>query len=125
MIFSEVEEALNELLDTNERPDAIFTGADKLTTNTFRVLKSRNFKLPEEIGLIGFCNSELTELLDPALSVVKQPAFEMGEVSTGLLMQLIESKRPVNEYNTKVLSTELILRNSTAYKNPVGKPIAG
>jgi hypothetical protein len=40
-------------------------------------------------------------------------------------MQLIESKRPVNEYNTKVLSTELILRNSTAYKNPVGKPIAG
>lgn len=116
MVFSEVETALNDILNLDEKPDAIFTGADKLTTNTFRILKARNYKLPDEIGLIGFSNSELTELLDPSLSVVRQPAFQMGEESTRLLMQMIESKRPVTEFGTTVLPTEMIIRGST------GKP---
>jgi LacI family transcriptional regulator len=34
------------------------------------------------MGLIGFSNTDLTELLDPPLSVIRQPAFEMGERAT-------------------------------------------
>jgi DNA-binding LacI/PurR family transcriptional regulator len=117
MIFSEVEDAISGLFDLNEPPDAIFAASDKLTTNSFRILRSRKLIVPEDIGLIGFSNSELTELLDPPLSVVRQPAFEMGEVSTRLLMQLIESKRPVTEFETRVLPTELIVRGSTGKAN--------
>lgn len=113
MIFSEVEEIVNELLELKQKPDAIFATADKLTTNCLRILKTKGLKVPGDIGLLGFSNTDLTELLDPPLSIIKQPAFEMGEVATNLLLQLIESKRPVTDFETRVLPTELLIRGST------------
>lgn len=113
MIFSEVENVVNELFNLKQKPDAIFALADKLTTNCLRILRSRGIKVPGDIGLLGFSNTDLTELLDPPLTVIRQPAFEMGEIATNLLLQLIESKRPVTEFETKVLSTDLLIRNST------------
>jgi len=113
MITSEVEQVVNELLKLKNRPDAIFALADKLTTNCLRIFKAKNIRVPEDIGLLGFSNTDLTELLDPPLSVIRQPAFEMGELATNLLIQLIESKRPVTEFETRVLSTELLIRKST------------
>jgi LacI family transcriptional regulator len=113
MIFSEVEDVVNELFNLKQKPDAIFALADKLTTNCLRILRSRGIKVPGDMGLLGFSNTDLTELLDPPLTVIRQPAFEMGEIATNLLLQLIESKRPVTEFETKVLSTDLLIRNST------------
>jgi len=113
MIVAEVEEAVNELLRLSEKPDAIFASADKLTTNCLRILKAKGISVPEDMGLLGFSNTDLTELLDPPLSIIKQPAFEMGEIATTLLLQLIESKRPVTDFETKVLPTELLIRGST------------
>lgn len=113
MIFSEVEEAVNQLLKLHPMPDAIFTSADKLTTNCLRILRTKKLNVPDDIGLVGFSNTDLTELLDPPLTIVRQPAFEMGEVATTLLLQLIESKHPVKNFETKVLPAELIIREST------------
>jgi len=124
MILSEVEDAVNELLQLKNRPDAIFASADKLTTNCFRLLRTNGIAVPADMGLIGFSNSDLTELLDPPLSIIKQPAFEMGEISMELLLQLIESKRPVTEFETRVLSTELLIRGSTRKINTKTKVIA-
>lgn len=112
MISYEVDEAMQELFSTDP-PDAIFASADKLTMGCLRYLKQRKISIPDQIGLIGFSNSELTELLDPALSTIRQPAFEMGETAITLLLQLIESKRPVVDFETKILATELCIRNST------------
>ncbi len=113
MIISEVEEAVKGLLSLKEKPDAFFASADKLTTGCLRILKASGLSIPADIGLIGFLNSELSELLEPPLSVIKQPAFEMGEVATELLLRLIESKKPVTDFETRILSTELIIRGST------------
>ena len=117
MIFSEVEEAVNELLKMQPRPDAFFSSADKLTTNCLRILKAKRLSVPDDIGLVGFSNTDLTELLDPPLTIIRQPAFEMGEVATTLLLQLIESKRPVKDFETRVLPAELIIRESTKRLN--------
>jgi LacI family transcriptional regulator len=119
MIGEEVEAVMNELLELPDPPDAIFTSADKLTTGCLRILRSRKISVPSEMGLIGFSNTDLTELLDPPLSIIKQPAFEMGEVATRLLLQTVESKRPVTSFETKVLPTELIVRGSTMRKSSV------
>jgi LacI family transcriptional regulator len=113
---SEVEDAVKSLLAEEIKPDAIFAVSDKLTTGCLRFLKANSVNVPDDIGLIGFSNTDLTELLDPPLSVIKQPAFEMGEVATSLLLQLIESKRPVTDFETKVLSAELLIRQSTKLK---------
>ena len=55
--------------------------------------------------------------MNPSLSAVKQPAFEMGQTATELLIQVIESKKAVTEFETIVLQTELITRNSSSKKN--------
>jgi len=44
---------------------------------------------------------------------VRQPAFEMGQQATDLLIQLIESKRPVTDFETRILSTQLLIRDSS------------
>jgi LacI family transcriptional regulator len=124
MIVSEVEDAVKNLFKGRSKPDAIFATADKLTTGCLRILKAKGIKVPDDMGLIGFSNTDLTELIDPPLSVIKQPAFEMGEVATTLLLQLIESKRPVREYETRVLSTELLIRGSTKNHKTRPKEIA-
>ncbi len=113
LLLSEVEEAVNRLFATDEPPDAIIALADKLTTATLQVLKTQERKLPDEVGLIGFSNASLTELLNPSLSVIQQPAFEMGKTAISLLLQLIESKNPVTTFETKVLDTGLVIRDST------------
>lgn len=62
------------------------------------------------------------ELLSPALTAVKQPAFEMGQVATELLIKLIESKRPVTEFEKVVLQTDIFKRESSASKITDKKP---
>ncbi|HEY6505093.1 MAG TPA: LacI family DNA-binding transcriptional regulator [Chitinophagaceae bacterium] len=121
LILSEIELVVSELLNQETRPDAILALGDKLTTGTLRILKANDLKVPDDMGLIGFSNSDTTELIEPPLSIIKQPAFEMGEIATDLLLQLIESKRPVTEFETKMLAPQLIIRESA--KNKKNKPI--
>jgi LacI family transcriptional regulator len=113
LIYEEVETALKNLFKQKNKPDAIFASADKLTTNCLRYLNSKKIKVPEDVALIGFSNSDLTELLSPPLTIVKQPAFEMGEIATQLLLDAIESKRPVKDFTTNTLETQLIIRESS------------
>ncbi len=114
--LDEVEEAVHELIRLKPKPDAILALGDKLTTGTLRVLKASNIKVPNDIGLMGFSNSDITELIEPPLSIIKQPAFEMGEIATDLLLQLIESKRPVTDFETRTLAPQLIIRESSLRK---------
>lgn len=112
MVFSEVEEGVNKLLTLKQKPDAIITTSDKLTTGCLRTLKRRGIVIPDEMGLIGFSNYDIAELVDPPLTVIRQPAEEMGKAATELLLQLVESKRPVREFEKRVLTPELQVRES-------------
>jgi LacI family transcriptional regulator len=113
MIASEIEDAVNKLMTLNPMPDAIITMSDQLTTSCLRTLIRRGIKVPEEMALAGFSNSDIAELLNPSLTTIRQPAFEIGKNATELLLQLIESKRPVTQFEKRVLSPELIPGNSS------------
>lgn len=113
LIAGEIEEAVSELLALKTKPGAILCLNDKLTTGSLRILKAKKIKVPDDIGLIGFSNSDTTELIDPPLSIIKQPAFEMGQIATTLLLDLLESKRPVTNFETRVLAPQLIIRQSS------------
>ena len=112
MINDEVEKALDELFALKKKPDAIFAASDKLTTGCLHYFKKHNIKVPKQVALVGFSNNENSDLFNPALTVVKQPAFEMGEIAANYLLELIESKRPIIDYETRILDTELIIRES-------------
>ncbi|QEC53781.1 LacI family transcriptional regulator [Anseongella ginsenosidimutans] len=113
MIHSELENAFNNLMELRPLPDAIFAGGDKLTTGCLKILRSRGIKIPEEMALAGFSNSDLAEVTEPPLTVVKQPAFEMGRTATELLLELIESKRPVEEFEKRKFATRLLVHRSS------------
>lgn len=113
MKYAEVEDAMKELMKKRNKPDAIFAGSDKLTIGCLKYLKEREIKVPDNVAVIGFSNTDLTDLIDPPLSVIRQPAFEMGEASTELLLSLIKSKKPVTKFETRIHSTELFVKKST------------
>ena len=95
------------------RPDAIVTASDKLSTGCLAALARKKVKVPDEMGIVGFTNSQLTDIFHPALTSVRQPAFEMGQVAMEMLIQLIESKHPIEKFETRVLNTELTIRASS------------
>jgi LacI family transcriptional regulator len=111
MIAEEIEDAITSLYKGKTKPDAIFTASDRVTTVCLAELKK--LKVKKEIGFAGFSNTKVGELFDPPITVVKQPAFEIGQTATELLIQMIESKRAVLEFETKILETELIIRESS------------
>jgi LacI family transcriptional regulator len=119
LIDSETEQAIDALLSLKEKPDAIVAASDKLSTGCLTALAKRNIKIPDDMGIVGFTNSPMTEIFHPSLSSIRQPAFEMGQVAMEMLIQIIESKHPIKKYETKVLNTELTVRASSV-KN--GKP---
>lgn len=113
MIFEEIEDAINKLFSQRVKPDAIFATSDKLTTGCLKTLKRRGIRVPDDVSVVGFSNSDIAELIDPPLTVVRQPAFEMGKAATELLLQLIESKRPVKEFERRILTPQLQVRDSS------------
>lgn len=110
---AEVENAVKGLLKLKKKPDALVLLADKITTETFSILKREKINIPKDMGVIGFNNSKYTSLFAPALSVIRQPAFEMGEKAAALLLSLIESKRAVTDFKLESLAPEIIIRESS------------
>lgn len=113
MIFAEVEQAIARLLKLSQPPDALLAASDRITTSTISTIRNAGLKIPQDIGVIGFTNTNLTDFFSPTLSAVRQPAFDMGQMAIELLIQIIESKRPVTDFETRVMETELITRESS------------
>ncbi|MEO9021421.1 MAG: LacI family DNA-binding transcriptional regulator [Ginsengibacter sp.] len=116
MIKEEVHEVINELFALKVTPDAILTASDRLSTTTLDMLSQMKIKVPEQVAIAGFTNSVNTGIFNPSLTTVVQPAFEMGKTATELLIQIIESKRPVTQFEKIILDTELIVRESSRKK---------
>lgn len=112
----EVDTAVQYFLSMKDKPDAIFVASDRLSIGCLTALKkfSGNNYDP---AIAGFSNSDVLDLFKSDFSSIRQPAFEMGRVATDLLIQLIESKYPVHEYQSVVLGTELIERIKSKPRN--------
>jgi LacI family transcriptional regulator len=113
MLPEETRQALTELLQLTDKPDALFTASDRLSTTTLSLLRKMQIAVPTEMALVGFTNSISADIFNPSLTSVVQPALEMGQIVTDMLIQLIESKRPVTEFQKRVLETELTIRDSS------------
>lgn len=112
----EVKNALNALLSLPDKPDAIFTTSDRITTKTLVLLNELKIRIPQEIALIGYTNSSLADVLNPSLSSICQPGFEMGQLAARKVLELILTRKPIYDFETLVLPTQIITRHSTASK---------
>ena len=108
-----------KLLAMPNPPDAIFANNDPLAMGAMMAIKEADLKIPQDIAVVGFSNWFFGELMEPALTTVDQPGFEMGQEAARLLIKQIEMKeKELEDYKpeTKVLKTRLIIRNSSIRK---------
>ena len=102
-----------KLLNLKPLPDAVFAVNDPVATGAFMTIKEHGLKIPTDIALAGFSNTLMTSLLDPPLTTVEQPSYEIGKTAAQLLMEQINSNDEKFVPKFKVLKTHLIVRDST------------
>jgi DNA-binding LacI/PurR family transcriptional regulator len=97
-----------------QKPDAIFANNDMAAVGAMLACKSLGYRIPEEIGIVGFSNWQFCAMIEPTLSSVAQPGFKIGVKATELLLDMIEKKLdPDTITEPIVLETELLIRNSS------------
>ncbi len=102
----------NRLMDCVEKPDAIFAVNDSKAIGAMLALKKRGIKIGEEVGVIGFTNDPMGNIITPSLSTMAEPApLDVGIQSCELLMQHIAKKH--FDAREIVLPCQLIMREST------------
>ena len=101
-----------ELLTLPERPTAIFCTNNMMTVGAFQDIQELKMGCPEEVSLVGFDDFYWAPLLRPQITMVRQPAREIGMAAARLLIEQIEGRIATGGEQT--LSTQLIVRQSCA-----------
>ncbi|WP_090626774.1 LacI family DNA-binding transcriptional regulator [Parapedobacter indicus] len=108
-----VRAGIQSLFELAEPPDALFTATDQLSTLSLSVLHEMGRRIPADIALIGFSNTELADVLTPPLSTLHQPALEIGRLAAEKLISLITHKGIPEGYETVRLPARLDIRDSS------------
>jgi LacI family transcriptional regulator len=111
--------ATEKLLESPNRPDGIFANSDPVAMGAMQAIKEKGLKIPQDIAVVGFSNWFYSSMMDPPLSSVDQPGFEMGQEAAKLLIRHIEVRSKSETEapaETKVLKTRLITRESSQKK---------
>jgi len=106
----DAEHRIAALLDV-EQPTAIFAANNALAEHAWRVLRHRRLRVPEDVSLVAFDDVPWMELVDPALTVVAQPALEMGRRAASLLLR--RTADPACLPRVECLHAGLVVREST------------
>ncbi len=104
---------IRRLLKRKNRPDGIFASVEKLAILTYEVCEELNLRIPQDVKVICFSNSKTAALLNPSLTTIIQPAYEIGREAATILFKLVEKKRHHFLQERTVLNSTLIARNST------------
>jgi LacI family transcriptional regulator len=99
-------------LALSPRPTALFATNNFITIGAYAALRDAGLSVPAEMSLAGFDDLPEPLILDPFLTVVAQPAYEMGRRGAELLLQRIETGGASDPADI-VLPTHLIVRRST------------
>jgi LacI family transcriptional regulator len=112
-----------DLLEGRNKPDAIFSTNLEITKGILTVIKRMGLKVPGDIGLVAFDDSDLTQLFSPPITVIRQPVYEIGSTAMEMMINEIKSDKDIEKTPIrKILNTELIIRDSTKkVKQPIPK----
>ncbi|GAE25970.1 ribose operon repressor [Halalkalibacter wakoensis JCM 9140] len=104
-------EVITRFFEQNKDIDAIFSTNNMLTLEVQAVLKEMKIKVPEDVAIVSYDETKWAKFIEPPLTTISQPGYEMGELATQILIKEIQSeKKPIP--STIVLNPELIVRQS-------------
>lgn len=94
-------------------PDAFFCINDDVAAYCVQAVKAAGYNVPRDISVCGFTNAYIAEVTDPQLTTVDQHGFEMGREAARLLINRIEGKETKEGVVSRLIKTELVIREST------------
>ncbi len=103
---------LKKTLTSTKNIDGIIASVEKLAITVYQVCEELKIKIPEDIQIVSFSNLDTAAYLNPPLTTITQPAFEIGKTAASLLIKALEKKIDlVNE--VIIIPSTLIVRKST------------
>jgi DNA-binding LacI/PurR family transcriptional regulator len=99
------------LIDLPDPPTAVISGNNTLTLGALQAIHAHSIRVPDELSIIGFDDTDWATSMQPPLSVIAQPTYEIGRRAAELLLERMDN--PGLPLRHIVLDTELILRAST------------
>ncbi|MFL5724884.1 MAG: LacI family DNA-binding transcriptional regulator [Chloroflexota bacterium] len=109
-------DATRRVLAARPDLDALFVASDLMATGAIQVLRAAGRRIPDDIAVVGFDDSAISETLDPPLSSVRQPIEEMGREMVRLLVEQLAD--PGSVPRTVILATQLVRRRSSEGVQP-------
>ncbi|RED58565.1 LacI family transcriptional regulator [Cohnella lupini] len=105
-------EMMKEILASRTRPTAVFAVSDDMAVGAMNCIKDYGLTVPDDISVIGFDGSQLTEQVRPRLSSMEQPILEMGKVTVDALLDLISGNEAKRKEDV-ILKHMLVVRDSS------------
>jgi len=109
---------LQKKLNGKNSPTAIFTSNTLVTRYVLSAIARLGIRMPKDLAFAGFDDFDLAEFTSPPLTVVRQPAQEMGRVAASLLFDRITRGETPHTGNRIVLPVEIVLRRSCGCNHP-------
>jgi LacI family transcriptional regulator len=109
-------QSMTQLLKNKKIPDGIFSASALGILGAMQVLKENNYKIPQDVALVGFSNEAFTSFTEPALSTVEQHSMRIGNSAAEIFLEEISSKNEKFIPQKIVLKPELIIRESSLRK---------
>lgn len=100
------------LLALAEPPTAVFAASDEMALGVIEAARIRGLRVPEDLSVVGFDDTQLARLASPPLTTVRQPLREIGAIALQRALRLAAGEK-VDSHHIE-LATELIVRGSTA-----------
>ncbi len=110
--------AAEKIIGMSPRPDGVFAANDTCAVSCMSVLKSSEIRIPEDIAFIGFNNDPISRVVEPNLSTINYPGFEMGEIAASQLISRLNKNSNLDVTNSIVLRSELLVRASSQRAQP-------
>jgi DNA-binding LacI/PurR family transcriptional regulator len=107
------EQVTPQLLQREDRPDAIFAVNDETAVSVLYVAKHMGLRIPEDLSICGFTNSARSIACDPKLTTVEQRGSRVGKEAVDILVDHVEGIIPADRVERRVVKTRLILRGTT------------
>jgi LacI family transcriptional regulator len=102
---------IENIMKEKNHPDALFIISDSIAMVAMQICKKLGFRIPEDVGVVGFDDRRFCKYLDPPLTSIYQPKYEMGYKGTEMLIKIIEGEELLS--NTVHLDMKLSIRRSS------------
>ncbi|MBM7587333.1 LacI family repressor for deo operon, udp, cdd, tsx, nupC, and nupG [Bacillus pakistanensis] len=101
---------MEKFLALQNPPTAVFAANDEMAIGAIKAIKKHRLSVPEDIAVVGFDDIEMASIIEPELTTVAQPTFEIGSTAMDLLLCLMKKEQLTKKQY--VLEDQLVIRQS-------------